>query len=821
MAGALLAIFFLTFYMHETNKEKALSQFTEAQLQVARQTALQIVSYLRSRSHDLRRLSSSATLQTPDRKRVADDILANFEHLKTIHIKQISLLDEKGTVTYSTTNGVRRETHAKSDFFSWARDPVNQGSVRIGYEKADGRRAPVTSGTLDSPHLGIFLVTPLYREASAGGGRKPGGTFSGALMFEVDLEGMLAERSLLFTRAMGLHELWIMDLNGTVLLQPNHPEMVMRSIQERNEACDQCHISFDHIGAMLKKTEGVTQYQMKGALKKVGAFAPISVENASWIIVVNAPLDEVTASERENLLDSLLLLGLLLFLLGIAFILAYRNYREKMDHETAINQLMRISLLNIDLEEQLDKMFEAIISLPWLKVESRGCILLVKEKPDALAMAVQKGLAPPLLNTCAEVPFGRCLCGRAALTGEIEYAGSVDERHDNLYEGISPHGHYCVPIKLRDRVLGVLNLYLRAGHPRDKREEEFLKTITVVMAGIIEQKRVEENIRKSEARFHSIVENATDGIYQATVSGRYLMINKAFAEMLGYASPEECLETITDIGHQVYVHPEKRLELTRIADEQVVVRGFETEFYRRDGSRFWVSIGMQAIRDDKGGLLYYQGICSDITMKMQMDQERQRGIDRLRKALGGTVRSIAAVVETRDPYTAGHQRRVADLARTIAAEMGMESDRIEGLRIACMIHDIGKVAVPAEILSKPTKLTEIEFSLIKHHVQAGYDILKDIEFPWPVARMTLEHHEKVNGSGYPHGLSGDKLLLESRIITVADVVEAMASHRPYRPGLGIEKALDEITRNRGVLFDSEVVDACLLIFNQRSYKIVD
>ncbi|MBA4423215.1 MAG: hypothetical protein C0390_08975 [Syntrophus sp. (in: bacteria)] len=691
--GGLLAVFFLTFYIHKTNKESVLSQFSENQLQIARQTAIQIESYLRSRAHDLRKLSFSLAAQDPDRKKITANINANFGHLRTVNIKEISLLDEKGTVAYSTTAVAMRENHSQDNFFSWARDPANKGSVRMGYEKADGPLIPVTTGSPASTHahIGVFLVTPLYRESAAGGRQKPGGKFAGALMFKVDLEGMLAERSILFTAVMKLHKLWIMDRDGTVLLQSEHPEMLATSTREKDETCHQCHASFDHVEKMLGKAEGVTEYQIKGKKKKIAAFASMSFENASWVVVVNAPLDEVTAFVRENLKKTLLLIGLVMFVMGIAFFLAYRNYRERVDHENAINTLLGISLLNIRLEEQLDKMFEIIVSLPWLKVEAKGCIFLVKEKSDVLVIVVQKGLASLLGTICAEVPFGRCLCGRAALTGEVEFADSVDERHDNRHEGISPHGHYCVPIKFNDKVLGVLNLCLTAGHRRDKREEEFLKATTDVMAGVIKRKQAEE--------------------------------------------------------------------------------------------------------------------------------ERQQGVDRLHKALGATVRAIASVVERRDPYTAGHQRKVADLARTIATEMGLESDRIEGLRIAGMIHDIGKISVPAEILSKPTKLTEIEFSLIKHHVQAGYDILKEIDFPWPVARMVLEHHEKMNGSGYPQGLSGDKLLIESRIITVADVVEAIASHRPYRPGFGIGTALDEITKNRALLYDSAVVDVCLSLFNEKGYKM--
>ncbi|MGP8153198.1 MAG: PAS domain S-box protein, partial [Smithella sp.] len=211
----------------------------------------------------------------------------------------------------------------------------------------------------------------------------------------------------------------------------------------------------------------------------------------------------------------------------------------------------------------------------------------------------------------------------------------------------------------------------------------------------------------------------------------------------------------------------------------------------------------------------------DITESKKAEEALKQSFVRIRKALGAIVNAMAFLVETRDPYTAGHQKRVGDLARSIAVEIGLSSDRIDGIRMAATIHDIGKISIPAEILSTPRKLTDIEFSLIKTHSQAGYDILKDIEFPWPIARMVLEHHERMNGSGYPNRLKGDQTLLESRIISVADVVEAMASHRPYRAGLGIDTALDEITKNRNILYDPEVVDACLKLFREKKYEKIN
>jgi PAS domain S-box-containing protein len=209
----------------------------------------------------------------------------------------------------------------------------------------------------------------------------------------------------------------------------------------------------------------------------------------------------------------------------------------------------------------------------------------------------------------------------------------------------------------------------------------------------------------------------------------------------------------------------------------------------------------------------------DISDRKIAERELQRSMEKLGKALEGSIKAIARTVETRDPYTAGHQQRVADLATAIAKEMTLSEDRIDGLRLAGVIHDLGKVAIPVAILNKPGRISKIELNLIKTHAQVGFDILKTIEFPWPIAQIVLQHHERMNGTGYPSGLSGDEILLEARILGVADVVEAMASHRPYRPALGIETALEEISTNKGELYDGEVVTACLVLFNEKGFQL--
>ncbi len=209
----------------------------------------------------------------------------------------------------------------------------------------------------------------------------------------------------------------------------------------------------------------------------------------------------------------------------------------------------------------------------------------------------------------------------------------------------------------------------------------------------------------------------------------------------------------------------------------------------------------------------------DVTDRILAQEQTIRNLEHVRRTLSSFVQAMSTTVETRDPYTAGHQRRVADLARAIAIEMKMSADEIEGLYLAAQIHDIGKISIPAELLSMPRKLTDIEFALMKTHSQSGFDILKDIEFPWPIARIILEHHEKLNGSGYPLGKTGSSILPESRILAVADVVEAVASHRPYRAALGIQVAMNEIEKNVNIYYDADVVEACLTLFRKRTYEL--
>ncbi len=359
--------------------------------------------------------------------------------------------------------------------------------------------------------------------------------------------------------------------------------------------------------------------------------------------------------------------------------------------QAGLNSLLRLALQDIPCHELAQRTLEIILSLPWLKIESKGSIFLTDDEPDILNMRAEKGLDDTLKATCARVPFGKCLCGRAASEKKLQFASGLTPEHEISYEGIVAHGHYCIPLVLDDQVLGVLSTYVEEGHQYDDREAEALTTIGNLLAMIVKYRSSQEALRQ----------------------------------------------------HQ----------------------------------------------------------------------------QKLSTAMQSTVKALASALEIRDPYTAGHQERVARLATAIAEEMHLSPDQIEAVRIAGTIHDIGKIYVPSDILNKPGRLTDIEFSLVKQHSQMGYEILKHVEFPWPVAEIVHQHHERLDGSGYPRGLKNDEILLESRILAVADVVEAMSAHRPYRPALGTGVALEELAQKSGKLYDPEVVKACWRLFYEKGFKL--
>ncbi|MEJ2724477.1 MAG: PAS domain S-box protein [Deltaproteobacteria bacterium] len=345
-------------------------------------------------------------------------------------------------------------------------------------------------------------------------------------------------------------------------------------------------------------------------------------------------------------------------------------------------------------------------------------------------------------------------------------------------------------------------------------EEGTLKGATVVVHDITEHKRAEESVRKSEENYRLLVNNATDGIFIAQ-NGRIKFPNPRTQEMLGYSDDE-----LAEMHYMDLVHPQDQEIVYRMREERSNSNEpnsiYSLRVINKAGKQLWAQVSSVPILwDDRPATLNF---VRDITLQKRAEKELTETIEKLRKVTGATIQAMAQTVEVRDPYTAGHQKRVSNLARAIAIQMGLSPDRAEGIRMAGNIHDIGKISVPAEILSKPGLLSEIEFSLIKTHTEIGYEILKGIEFPWDIAKVVLQHHERMDGSGYPLGLSGDEITREARILAVADVVEAMVSHRPYRPALGLEKAFEEISSKQGLMYDSLVVEACREVLAKGIFK---
>ncbi|MRR17883.1 MAG: PAS domain S-box protein [Deltaproteobacteria bacterium] len=334
----------------------------------------------------------------------------------------------------------------------------------------------------------------------------------------------------------------------------------------------------------------------------------------------------------------------------------------------------------------------------------------------------------------------------------------------------------------------------------------------------VKRKQNEEALRVSEEKYRTILDSIGEGYYEVDLTGNFTFFNDALCRIWGYPKEE-----MMGLNNRTYADPATARTLYEV-HKKVYETGrpgklFDYEIISKDRTKRVIQSSFTLLKDTDGKAIGFRGIVRDITELKLMDSERQKSLVQVRKSLEATIHAMAVTMESRDPYTAGHQKRVADLAQAIAQEMEVEPSRIEGLVMASTIHDLGKISIPAEILTKPAKLTDIEYEIVKPHAQSGYDILKDIDFPWPIARIILEHHERIDGSGYPRHLKGSDILLESKILTVADVVEAMASHRPYRPSLGIRLALDEIVRNRGVLYEPDIVDACLRLFNEKRFSI--
>ncbi|MDH4127761.1 MAG: DUF3365 domain-containing protein [Spirochaetota bacterium] len=334
---------------------------------------------------------------------------------------------------------------------------------------------------------------------------------------------------------------------------------------------------------------------------------------------------------------------------------------------------------------------------------------------------------------------------------------------------------------------------------------------------IIEQKVSQIALQQSEQQYSIITELSPVGILQTDADGHCIYVNERWSTITGF-SQNDALGN----GWLKGIHYDDNVNVS-LEWYNAVLAGqnftFEYRFKKPNGKIIWVFSKSTPFHDESKRIIGHIVTIMDITDRKRSEEEQKENTEKLLSAMKETIQAMAMMVEVRDPYTAGHQKRVAKLAISIATEMNLPQNQIEGIHLASLIHDIGKIQVPAEILNKPTKLHDIEYQLVQTHTQVGYEIIKTIDFPWPIADIIHEHHEKLDGSGYPNGLTDRKIRLEAKIICVADVIDAMISHRPYRPAYTLDYALNEIYKYKGRFYDENVVDICFKLFKEKNFQL--
>lgn len=369
----------------------------------------------------------------------------------------------------------------------------------------------------------------------------------------------------------------------------------------------------------------------------------------------------------------------------------------------------------------------------------------------------------------------------------------------------------CIPIISKGKISGIL--YMENNLSEDAFTPERLDILRFISA----QAAISiENAKLFELA--TTLENIEDGYWEIDLGGNYTFFNNAVCRIHGYSKEE-----LTGMNNRQYTDKITAKKVFKAFNNVYKtgqpLKGLDWQIIRKDGTKKHVEISILLQKDSSGKPIGFRGVVRDITQRKETEAKLQQTLESLSKAYDSTLQVMVSAVEVRDPYTALHQVRAADVARDIAVEMGLPQEKIDAILMAGAIHDIGKLSIPPEILTKPGKLTNVEYALIKEHSRSGYEMLKNVESPWPLAQIVHQHHERLDGSGYPRSLKGDEILLEARILSVADVVSAMASHRFHRPSLGIEAALEEIEKNKGVLYDVSVANACLRLFREKGYKL--
>ncbi|MBN2755082.1 MAG: PAS domain S-box protein [Candidatus Goldbacteria bacterium] len=476
------------------------------------------------------------------------------------------------------------------------------------------------------------------------------------------------------------------------------------------------------------------------------------------------------------------------------------SLREKLSNQQQLEKQVRVLKQSLKNAEEMNSKLAMASLDAVMKLDLSGTVIYASERAAELYGA----------ESVAEL-MGKNV--KISLSGE-----DLDRFNENikklLVEGFVSGSEYSIRKQNGESIY--VELSSAVMKDSDGKPTGFISSIR----DITRRKKLERELVESINKYKTLFETAYDAItvheyLPGETDGRILEANEVACRMIGLSRGQLLKKKLSDFM------PPEATAISRKAVEQISQNGhciFET-MIRADNITYQAEVSAHMI--DFAGKKAIISVIRDISRRKKTEKILEDSAKTVRKIMNGIIMAMEKLVEKKDIYTVGHQNRTADLAAAIASEMGLDKDRIAGIYIAAVIHDIGKIFISGSILNKKAKLTGDEYDIIKQHPQAGFDVLKNIDFPWPIAQIVLQHHERINGSGYPNGLKDGQILLEARIISIADVVEAITFERPYHEAYGIERALEEIESNKGTLYDPEIVDVCIKLFREKGYVLND
>jgi PAS domain S-box-containing protein/putative nucleotidyltransferase with HDIG domain len=482
--------------------------------------------------------------------------------------------------------------------------------------------------------------------------------------------------------------------------------------------------------------------------------------------------------------------------------------------------------------QEVDKLLSFIMESLQKRLDfDRGMIMLANKQKDRLVYTVGYGYNPRDENYLKSVKFhldnplskgtavGVFRKQKPILINDIsEIENDLSQKSIDFVRAMGSQSFICVPIVDKGESMGILIVdNVQSKKPLGQTEMSLLMGIAPQIGISINNAMAYQKIKESEARFRSLSENAPDIIYTLGINGDFTYINPAIENILGYRPEEITGKHFVDVTRKEDIAKYIK-SFKQVRDQKQTIKEDMGILLHKDGTERHFSISGAPNFDSEGNFIGLVGTFKNMTEIRKSEMALKKSFEKLQSAMSSTINAISMIVESRDPYTAGHQRRVAKLAVAIAEKLGLSEDRIDLIRMGSLIHDIGKIYIPSSILTKPSQLGDLEFEMMRTHPTVGFEILNKVDFIPVIVDIVYQHHERIDGSGYPLGISGDEIFLESRIVAVADTVEAMASNRPYRPSRGTALALEEIKKQRGFSLDAAVVDACLKIFEEKDFN---